>query len=95
MPTVKPLDVTALADALRSAPLLVTLEDHTLPGGFGSAVAEAVVDHGLGGRMLRLGIPDCFAPVVGSREHLLARYGLSPAGIVDSITHRMCARIAA
>jgi transketolase len=95
MPTVKPLDVAALADALQSAPLLVTLEDHTLPGGFGSAVAEAVVDHGLGGRMLRLGIPDCFAPVVGSREHLLALYGLSPAGIVDSITLRLRPRIAA
>ena len=95
MPTVKPLDVAALANALQSAPLLVTLEDHTLPGGFGSAVAEAVVDHGLGGGMLRLGIPDCFAPVVGSREHLLALYGLSPAGIVDSITLRLRPRIAA
>ena len=88
VPTVKPLDVRALAGALQTAPLLVTLEDHTLPGGFGSAVAEAVVDHGLQGSVLRLGIPDCFAPVVGSREHLLARYGLSTEGIVDSIARR-------
>jgi transketolase len=95
MPTVKPLDVGAIASALERAPLLVTLEDHTLPGGFGSAVAEAVVDHSLAGGVLRLGIPDCFAPVVGSREHLLARYGLSPDGIAASITQRLGMRLAA
>ena len=95
MPTVKPLDVGALAGALQAAPLLVTLEDHTLPGGFGSAVAEAVVDHGLSGSVLRLGIPDCFAPVVGTREHLLGLYGLMPDGIVESIGRRLDTRIAA
>ena len=95
VPTVKPLDVGAIAAALRTAPLLVTLEDHTLAGGFGSAVAEVVVDHGLRGNVLRLGIPDCFAPVVGSREHLLELYGLSTGGIVAAIDTRLCARIAA
>ena len=89
MPTVKPLDVDALCRALQAAPLLVTLEEHTLPGGFGSAVAEAVVDHGLRGSVLRLGVPDCFAPVVGSREHLLELYGLSPARIADTISRRI------
>ncbi|HEY1479681.1 MAG TPA: transketolase C-terminal domain-containing protein [Gaiellales bacterium] len=95
VPTVKPLDVGAVSSALRAAPLLVTVEEHTLPGGFGSAVAEAVVDAGLRGSILRLGIPDCFAPVVGSREHLLARYGLSPDGIAAAVARRLETRIAA
>jgi transketolase len=95
VPTVKPLDVAAVAAALERAPLLVTLEEHTLPGGFGSAVAEVVVDHGLAGSVLRLGIPDCFAPVVGSREHLLDLYGLSSSRVVDSIVRRVGTRAAA
>jgi transketolase len=94
LPTVKPLDTGAIARAVAAAPLLVTLEDHTLPGGFGSAVAEAIVDNDLSCSVLRLGIPDCFAPVVGSREYLLERYGLSPEGIVDSITARLSRRLA-
>jgi transketolase len=89
VPTVKPLDVAALGAALVTAPLLVTVEDHTLQGGFGSAVLEAVADHGLSGAVLRLGIPDCFAPVVGSREHLLDLYGLSPQRIADSTARRL------
>jgi transketolase len=95
LPTVKPLDTGAIALAVAAAPLLVTLEDHTLPGGFGSAVAEAIVDNDLSCSVLRLGIPDCFAPVVGSREYLLERYGLSPEGIVASITARLRGRRAA
>jgi transketolase len=95
LPTVKPLDTGAIALAVAAAPLLVTLEDHTLPGGFGSAVAEAIVDNDLSCAVLRLGIPDCFAPVVGSREYLLERYGLAPEGIVASITARLRGRLAA
>jgi transketolase len=95
LPTVKPLDTAAITAALAAAPLIVTVEDHTLPAGFGSAVAETIVDHGLPASMLRLGIPDCFAPVVGSREYLLERYGLSPEGIVESICARLRWRSAA
>jgi transketolase len=89
LPTIKPLDSGAIAAALAAAPLLVTLEDHVLAGGFGSAVAETIADHGLAGRLVRLGIPDIFAPIVGSREHLLERYGLSPRGIAEAVRTRL------
>jgi 1-deoxy-D-xylulose-5-phosphate synthase len=67
----KPLDEEALADALAEYPLLVTIEDHFLTGGFGSAVLEFAAE--LGGpaaRILRLGVPDRFLAHASRRRQL-------------------------
>ena len=74
----KPLDVGALEDLAASHPLVVTVEDHALAGGFGSAVLEVLG----GGRVARIGLPDRFVEH-GSRDDLLKRYGLSAAGIAE------------
>lgn len=84
LPTVKPLDLGALAEAARF-PLMVTVEEHVLTGGLGSAVAEFVVDAGLGMRIKRLGLPDAFTRNYGSQEALLALNGLDPEGIATAV----------
>jgi transketolase len=78
--TVKPLDVAAVVAALASTGLVVTLEEHSVVGGFGSAVAEVAAEAGIG-RVVRMGFPDTFVHEVGSREHLLAVHGLDARGV--------------
>jgi transketolase len=61
----------------------VTLEEHSVHGGLGSAAAEALAESGVPARLRRLGMPDAFAHAVGSREHLLEHFGLDG----DSVAH--------
>lgn len=78
MSTIRPLDRDAIVAAAERGPI-VTIEEHTIFGGLGSAVAEVVVStHPV--RMRMLGVPGVFAPT-GSPEFLLAHFGLDAAGI--------------
>lgn len=79
--TVKPLDREALAEAAAAGPL-VTVEEHTLDGGLGGAVAEALADCGVfPRRLLRIGLESTFSSIVGGQEYLRARYGMDAAAI--------------
>jgi 1-deoxy-D-xylulose-5-phosphate synthase len=81
---VKPLDVPTILRAIRESPLVVTVEEGALMGGFGSAVLEAAADAGVdAGHVHRLGIPDRFVEH-GTRDELLADLGLNTAGIVKA-----------
>jgi 1-deoxy-D-xylulose-5-phosphate synthase len=81
----KPVDWQLLADWLKQSPLVVTIEDHALHAGFGSAVLEAASDHGLdANRIRRLGIPDRFIDH-GNRNALMEALGLCPKGIANSV----------
>ena len=81
---VKPLDEELVAAVARQARWIVTLEENSLMGGFGSAVLESLNQAGIAGtKILRLGLPDCFVEQ-GSREELLECLGLDPAGIAAS-----------
>ena len=78
---VKPLDRGDDPPGRARMPLVVTVEEGALMGGFGSAVLEAAADAGLDtSRIRRLGIPDRFIEH-GSRTELLADLGLDAAGI--------------
>jgi len=87
MHTVKPLDITALERAGTTARLIVTVEEHTLTGGLGGAVAEALADsmEYPPPRLLRLGIPDMFPKTYGSQEEMLETFGLNPEGIAAKV----------
>ncbi len=79
---VKPLDNATILRAIRECPLVVTVEEGMLMGGFGSAVLEAAAEAGLdAGHVRRLGIPDRYIEH-GGRNELLADLGLDAAGIV-------------
>jgi 1-deoxy-D-xylulose-5-phosphate synthase len=81
---VKPLDVDLVRSLAASHELLVTLEEHQVMGGAGSAVCEALADLGLEKRVLLLGLPDRFIDH-GDPSRLLASVGLDAAGIAQSI----------
>ena len=77
----KPLDKELILEIVRTHPIVFTVEDHALAGGFGSAVLEMLSDEGADVRKIRrLGIPDKFIEQ-GSREELLRDLGLDEDGI--------------
>ena len=82
MATVKPIDREAIVEAAVETGGIVTAEEHTIYGGFGSAVAEVVATtHPVPMRIL--GVPGVFAPT-GSPEFLFEHFGLTPQGIRDA-----------
>lgn len=72
----KPIDGEMIGQFARSAEILVTLEDHTLAGGFGSAVLEELNRQGLSTPVLRIGWPDQFIEH-GKPDELRRKYGLT------------------
>ena len=82
--TVRPLDDEAVLAAARETGAIVTVEEHSVHGGLGSAVAEVVVaNHPV--PMKLLGFPGVFAPT-GSATWILEHFGLDPAGIASAAT---------
>ena len=78
MATVRPLDRDAIIAAARDTGAIVTVEEHTVFGGLGGAVAEVVVQT-VPVPMRILGVPGVFAPT-GAAEWLLEHFGLTAAG---------------
>jgi transketolase len=87
VPTVKPLDQAIILDYAERVPAIVTVEEHTIVGGLGSAVAEllAEADFSSVKRFKRIGIPDVFPDQYGSQDTLLARYDITVQNIFDTI----------
>jgi transketolase len=84
--TVKPLDTACLRESFERFRLVATVEEHSLIGGFGSAVAEWTVDHGVRPRhFLRFGTPDAFFKLSGEQEFARERLGLTGPQIADRI----------
>jgi transketolase len=85
--TVKPLDVAAICQNAERVPIVVTIEEHTVVGGLGSAVAEIVAEAGFNPakRFRRLGIPDVFPDQYGSQASLMARYNITAEHLEEVI----------
>ena len=78
---IKPIDAAMVRKIADSGAVIVTVEDHVLSCGFGSAVLECInAQKMMGVKLLRLGLPDQFIEH-GSRSQLLDQFGLSAAGI--------------
>lgn len=84
-PTVKPLDRDVIARCAADFDLVVTVEEHNLAGGFGSAVAEVMAELPAHGRLLRVGIHDTYCALVGDQKYLRSQFGLDAAGIAAQI----------
>ena len=84
--TIKPLDVASIINAYKSTDAIVTLEEHTLNGGLGSAVAEIIADYGLAPKkFLRIGLNDEFSSIVGSQQYLRECYKMDSISIKNRI----------
>jgi len=81
---VKPLDLELLTKEAAAHRFVVTVEEHVLMGGFGSAVTEALTQSALQVPILMIGLPDLFIEQ-GTQAELKARYGIDCEGIVSSI----------
>lgn len=84
MHTLKPLDTPALQAAMANCRLLVTVEEHSVIGGLGSAVAEFKTGLRQAPPQLLIGLPDHFGPT-GDYHHLLNEYGLTAPQLAQRI----------
>ncbi len=80
----KPVDAACITGYARRCELLVTMEDHVLAGGFGSAVLEALNEAELTIPVIRVGWPDQFIEH-GKVENLRVRYGLTAEAALDRV----------
>jgi len=83
---IKPLNGGALRKILGRYKYVVTLEEQGLDGGFGSAVLEAVNDHGISTSIKRLGLPERYFFENGGRNYILDNNGLSVGDISKAVT---------
>ncbi len=84
MHTLKPIDKEAILKAVNDTRRIITVEDHTVIGGLGSAVAEVVVESGKACAFRRLGLQDHFS-AIGLHEDLMAMYEIDANGIVKNV----------
>lgn len=84
--TVKPLDEVCLAEAFGKFRLVATIEEHSLLGGFGSAVGEWVIDRAVRPQaFLRFGTPDAFFKKSGEQEYAREELGLTGHQIAERV----------
>lgn len=87
MHTVKPLDTAALLAHASRARAIVTIEEHTIVGGLGGAVAEVLAEAGTLGpkRFKRIGLPDVFPHGYGSQASMMQHYGITTEQTVATV----------
>lgn len=82
--TIKPLDVEMVTTMARRCRVVVTAENHSIVGGLGSAVAEALMEAGVVARFARVGVRDTFAEG-GTTPYLFRKYGLDADTLVGQL----------
>jgi transketolase len=93
-PTVKPLDVKALHEYAERATAIVTVEEHTVIGGLGSACAEYLAETDLlaSRRFKRIGFNDVFPSIYGDQNNMMRHYGISADSVVETVNALLAAR---
>ncbi len=84
MHTIKPIDRALLKSLARSCKYIMTVEDHTVIGGLGSACAEVLAEEGFKGKFVRMGLQDTFGESGEARE-LYSKYGIGAECLVARI----------
>lgn len=84
MHTIKPLDKETILKCAEETHNIVTVEEHSINGGLGAAVAEVLCEGDYAGKFKRIGLPDKFA-LLGDPDKVYAHYGMSPEGIAATV----------
>lgn len=84
-PTVSPLDEARIKKTAGQCRLIVTCEEHTVSGGFGSAVAEVMAENPGTAKLRRIGIRDGYSALAGDQSFLRRKYGLDGAAIAEMV----------
>ncbi len=85
LPCLKPLDTDTLMTMAQRLRHIFTVEEHTVIGGVGGAVCEAVAECGIPVQVHRIGMPDTYATLVGTQAYLRAQYGISAERIAQRV----------
>jgi transketolase len=85
MHTIKPLDKEIIIESAKKTKAIFTIEEHSLIGGLGSAVAEVLAEENTAVRFKRFAVPDRFTKTMGLRVHMLRANNLLPEQIVRDI----------
>ena len=80
-----PLDKENIIKTLRSIKNIVTVEEHNITGGIGSAVAEIIAEQAIPVNFLRIGLNNCFAKGYGTQEEVRAQNGLDAKSITEKV----------
>ncbi len=89
MATIKPLDREAVTRAATRTNLVVSVEEHSVVGGLGGAIAEVMAESGCNAKLLRIGLDDVYSSVVGSQGYLRQYYRMDAASIAQRIRSRL------
>jgi transketolase len=84
MHTIKPLGDAMIDKCADETGNIFTVEEHSINGGLGGAVAEYLLERGFCGKFKRIGLPDEFA-VLGDPDEVYRYYGMDPEGIAKTI----------
>jgi transketolase len=88
MHTLKPIDREAVGKAVADTRRIITVEDHSVIGGLGGAVAEVIAELGKGCAFRRLGWQDSFS-AIGLHEDLMSLAGIDANGIIEAVREVM------
>jgi transketolase len=81
--SLQPLNENKIVELIRNFETLVTVEDHSLNGGIGSLISDLMVKHGLGKKLIKIGLETI--PDSGKYEDALSKYGLASKNIYENI----------
>lgn len=92
--TVKPFDTGSLLERARLVPVVVSVEEHSIIGGLGGAVAETLAESDLGGpkKFRRIGFQDIFPSGYGNQATLMAKYRITPEAVAATVEGLVLAR---
>ena len=85
MHTIKPIDKDAIIKAVTETRRIITVEEHNIESGLGSAVADVICASGKACAFTKLGMPDCYS-IVGYPEDLYNYYKFDADGIVEAVS---------
>lgn len=85
-PTVKPIDKETILECAKNFDTIITVEEHNLSGGFGSAVAEVLAeDTSVKAKLVRIGLDDRYSCIVGSQKYLRKQYSIDAETIINRV----------
>lgn len=85
-PTVKPIDKEVILECAKNNKTILTVEEHNLSGGFGSAVAEVLAEEdGVKAKLVRIALDDRYSCIVGSQKYLRKQYSIDSKTIIEKV----------
>ncbi len=85
MHTIKPFDAECVRQILDKGIPVITVEEHNIIGGLGSAVAEVIAESGRGIKFKRIGVEDAYSHYVGSHNYIREKFGISESNILKIV----------